>query len=82
MKMKKLNKSNHVGWERVYLEQISVLDVQKKEVENELLAILDRLTNSSVAYKQRKQRIVYIEDKIGVLERKVDYHIGKQMKGK
>jgi transcription elongation GreA/GreB family factor len=79
--MKEPSKSNHIGWERVHLERIRVLEDEKKQTENELLSILDRLTNESTAYKQRKSRQSHIESQIQELREKVEYHLRSQMRG-
>lgn len=75
-----MSKSAHMGKERGYLERISELKAQKKLIENQQLAILDRLTNDSPAYSQLKLLSKEIDNKIQRLREKVEYHVRSQMK--
>ena len=82
MDKQRMSKSSHMGKERVYLERIHVLTVTKNSLYEELLGIIDRLANKDSEYRAKRKAFDVIEKKISDLEKKVDYHIGKQMKGK
>ena len=69
-----------MGKERGYLERISELEAEKKNIENQQLAILDRLTNDSPAYTHLKRLSKEIDKKIYRLREKVEYHVRAQMK--
>lgn len=79
--MKKMTKPAHMGKERIHLERIRTLEAQKKQIENEILAILDRLTNESKEFKEKQLEFVIIRDQIRELKKKVEYHMRCQMRG-
>jgi len=72
-------KSNHMGWERVYLEQLQVINRALKRTQQELRGILDRITRESPEFQEKKKEFVLLSMQIEELEAKVEYHRGAQM---
>ena len=79
--MKEPSKSNHIGWERVYLERIHAITIRKNRLYEELLGIIDRLANKDSEYKKKRKEFDVLEKHISDLEEKVEQQIQKQMRG-
>jgi len=71
---KKSNTSNHMGWERVYLEQLHVLNRARDRTQQELRGILDRITSGNLEFQEKKREFDVLLKRIAEVEAHVEYH--------